>query len=266
MGHKDEIQLLLDLTFIDHEKIVSKRQSSIDLTKNLIKFPDHAGVIYWIDRTVSTFVIRAISSENLAIDYEIIKQNPADFPTLKLEEQSNINNLKYVEFSSPVEAEFVEQTVANRRIFKEEEFHCNISDQGYYWWLSYDEESITIYTQMNKIRNFDNLHRLGPIGVMDINKIRTVFNFDLFETLFPVKAFSFTSGTLYVKSEQEALYFRLFKNLILQGKTDQLFWKFLNDLKLKNNSIYESRIIQLSDFLKKYSTIRRFWKNIESQI
>ncbi|MDA8793830.1 hypothetical protein N9N67_11330 [Bacteriovoracaceae bacterium] len=269
MKSKDEIQLLLDLTFLDHEKIIIERQNSLRMTKSESrKWPDQAGLIYWIDRSNSTFVFRALSSENIESDIKLIESNPENFPTLKIKDYGKfMNEVEFFEVVNLWEAQFIESTLANRRLFKEEEFYYNLSDTGYYWWLDGStENTITLHTSITKIRNTKNLIRLGPIGVIDQNKLKEVFCVEVLEKLFPVVAFSFTSGSISIQSSGDSTFFKLFYNLITHGKTDPLFWQFTNELIQGDQNLGKTKVKSLRDFFKRYAIIRRFWNKVENKL
>ena len=93
----DDISFLVEETFKDLQRANQVNQTTnIDdiIFAHTPKLDDHQsnfiapeevpGVLYYVQKNASTFVVRVLPSDNLALDYKKIVDSPEDYPSLRL--------------------------------------------------------------------------------------------------------------------------------------------------------------------------------------
>ena len=231
-----------------------------------------SGLFYTIQRGASTFVIRALCSQNMAKDFAKIMSEPMDFPSLKLcegtEPGAELQSLRYFECDGFEIAKTIKEQVANRRFSLHEEFLINVSDPGDSWWLRVDQSEITISFKMCDTTELEKLTKLGPLGDPDhvcqqLKKFESYFSF-----LMPVEAFSVAGSKFHLEVEDaKDPFFNSFKNMLITGEIDQDFMLKLADLESKfSKTPYYQSMKEANLWITKTQALRAFWLEISKQV
>jgi hypothetical protein len=277
----DEIQMLLDMTYnyVHHpepqEYVKSSHASSkLNLKKNdLVKSsafepsqeaPETIGIIYWLEKTAQTLVVRLMASENMNQDSKLLQKSPDDYPSMKYHRLlQEGGKLSYYELPNFLNAQYLENYLANRRLVIEEDKICNLSDSGHFWKCYSTEDKIIIYTHHAKLIDpHIETFVLGPMGVMDTQSKTSFFSHEVLALLFPIQSFSHSSGIISIHSYSDSVFFRLFKQLVIKGKTDPLFWQYLSELIQNGSAESKDQIASTRIFLQNFATIRKFWLHL----
>ena len=286
----DEIQMLLDMTYnyvhqpapeqivksnLSHSKLQFKKidtantsqlsQTQISQTQNG-EAPESIGIIYWLEKTAQTLVVRLMASENMNQDAKLLQKSPKDFPSMKYDRLLDEGGkLSFYELPNFLNAQYLESYLANRRLVIEEDKICNLSDSGHFWKCFSVEDKITIYTHHAKLIDpHIETFVLGPMGVMDIQSKTSFFSHEVLALLFPIQSFSHSSGIISIHSYADSVFFRLFKQLVIKGKTDPLFWQYLSELIQNGSPESKEQIANTRVFLQNFATIRKFWLHLSS--
>ena len=83
---QDDIELLVSQTFKEAQELEGKNEFPWEATgDNFLEVPsDTPGLLYYLQKNSSTFVIRMIEAEDLRSMRERIISAPEDFPSLRL--------------------------------------------------------------------------------------------------------------------------------------------------------------------------------------
>lgn len=233
--------------------------------------PDEVpGFFYHLEKKPSTFVIRILESENLANDYQKILNNPQDFPALRLTdlEQKPIELLRYFECDTVGIASVVKKQLSNKRFPMFEEHIFNVSDPSDSWWISHEENELTIYFKLSNTMQIEKLTKIGPLGDSEI-ATKALFQYqNAFSLLFPLKHFSCAHGQFNISCiGSNNRYFKEFINLFLTGKVGHEFWVRLWNLEFEATDIEtRSQVQSALYYLMELSVIRRFWSRIQREL
>lgn len=261
----DEISFLVQETFRDAEKLSNNifSHQRKDIPKNT------PGILFKLERKVSTFVIRIHPTRNLAREYKNILKHPGLYPSLRLEpEEGDTRDLiSYFECESFEIAQALKEQISNKRFPFDEERIFNISDPGDSWWLNFSQNKIQINFNVASCVELDSTIKLGPLG--ESQRCSEIFNklFGYFKQVFPISDYSSAHGHFSICcSDDASLMFKKFKDLLIHGETESEFWDYVKRLQERASEpqIKES-FIQANNFILELATIRKFWKLIESK-
>lgn len=250
-----------DFLFNPEEVVIKKR----------VSLPDEVpGFFYHLEKKPSTFVIRILESENLAIDYNKILSAPQDYPSLRLlnDESNPIDCLKYFECDTVSIASVVKKQLSNKRFPIFEEHIFNVSDPSDSWWVSHEENELTIYFKLSRTMQIEKLTKIGPMGDAEL-ATKTLFQFEnVFGLLFPVKHFSCAHGQFNVSCVGNTnRYFKEFVNLFLTGQVGHEFWVRMWNLEFEATSLEVRKQVQAAlYYFMELSVMRRFWSKIQLEL
>lgn len=219
--------------------------------------PESTGLLFTIDKGISTFCIRAFVSDDLSWDMEAIKRNdPQLIKALRLKEDWCLEDISYFPTLDTAMAETLYDQMINRRFPRHEAVLCNLSDPGFSWWMKEGKNSFEIYYQSHGIERDESLVQLGPLGDPLIAFRRFSKSLSIIRNLFSVNEFSSTEKAFILSSTSENDIFDSFKRLFIEGEFE--FEEVIPELK------GDSLVLFL--YLRELSMLRSFWLKIQSQL
>ena len=265
----DDISSLVSETFDQVERGMFAEKL---LAADSFDQPDElAGVIFHLEKKVSTFVIRVESTDNLRDTYHKIVKDPSSYPKLRLDTEVDLRDqLDWFVCDSVMHEELIKHGLANKRFPLYDEAMMNISDPGDSWWFKSNNDSFSIHFQLSHMNNSDDFIKLGPLGdcsqVMEnFRKLRGYFSI-----LFPVSTYSSGHGQVVMgTSSPDNVVFQGIKDLFISGETGHMFWEHLRNLEEKaqlNDENFLRSLQKANFFLVELATIRRFWIAIEEKL
>lgn len=218
-------------------------------------FPENSGVIFRICESAGTYIVRSIISENINDSMGEIDQDftASEFKKLRLEEKADLNNIKFFVTDNLSQAEVLHEHFSNRRLPKDEDVLCNISDPGFSWWLDTEPGNLKIYFKSHGVECSTTFLKLGPLSDINIFKKRMRRLNEILETCTTDISIQENDSFLNVSCALSNQLFKDLKGLLLEGKLEMdstLFGVVANDL-------------TMSLYLKELSIVRQFWVNIE---
>lgn len=219
------------------------------------------GVIYRLEKGVSTFCLRGVPTEDMDWEREKLERRDRDLiKDLRLDESlfQELREGDTLHFFSTPEFSFAQALVkqlANRRFPRQESMICNLSDPGFSWWLSLGEWSLTLYFQSHGIERDEDLIQLGPLGdpFTAFEKLKKAFSF--FKSQFPLYEFSATEKRFTISSGSQSLgHFEKLQKIFTHG---EFHWKD----KLQDSSYGNHH--ELLFYLYELSLLRKFWFEVQ---
>lgn len=234
---------------------------SVEEERSLLDFPEAPGVVYHLQVGVSTFAIRAIATTDIDETMIYLRSGePGLLSALKLsatdDEFQDLSNIGYFETETLELAQMVTDQLANRRFPRIEDQLCNLSDPGFSWWLSEEENKFTIYYKSHGLGREERFLKLGPLGDRMIHSKRMQSLRPLLQGLFPIKEWVSTDKVFSVECVGDHPGFELFKKLFTDGK-----WP-------KDHTAFEASRLGLTLYLhlQEVSTMRAFWRQVDSEV
>ncbi len=215
-----------------------------------------AGVVFLLEKGVSTFCIRGIASDDLSWEHGLLMAQKSDFLKyfrLTKEDQSEIEEIRFFPTPTVEIAEGIIKTMMNRRFPIKEVSLCNLSDPGFSWWMDLSESEINIFFQSPTIDRDKMFIQLGPLG--DSTKAIEMLQkaSSTLKHFFPIKEYSVTSRSISISCCENGLEgFLEFSRLFEEG---EFFWEEV--LKLGKGQHFE-----VLDYLYHLSCRRQFWRLI----
>jgi hypothetical protein len=271
---KETIELTQNLNF-DFEKFddeFSKNHSSRFINReesNLIDFSDSEedtsqiplnctyqgpGVVYLIEKGISTFCIRGIATDDLAWEQDQLETQNSDFLKqfrVSSENLEQCNSIRFFETPSEEIAQGIIKTMMNRRFPIAEASLCNLSDPGFSWWMDQGETEINIYFQSHSIDRDKLLIQLGPLG--DSNLATTMMQkaSSTLKHFFPIKEYSITPRSMSISCCDTGIEgFSELARLFAEG---DFCWEEIL-------SMGSGQHFEVLEYLHQLSFKRRFWK------
>jgi hypothetical protein len=236
---------------------------TMELTKNLNSKVEESsfnlegsGLFYFIDKGERTFCVRGVVVQDGYQTYKQIENGEFNFEKIGNFDASK-NQLNFFPTKSISLAEFVQNQVLNQRFPINEEIIFNLSDPGFSWWMTVEDEGFHIFMRHPGPDMMENIINLGPLG--DPKKAKRIFNEIVFKlvNLFPIEEFycNEISFNLRVKDKKN-FFFQALKNLFYQGSMEEeigeYFGAYLGSQHL--------------NFFNEISAIRAFWLRIKNNL
>jgi hypothetical protein len=219
-------------------------------------YPTTAGLIFRICESAGTYIVRSVCVDNVRHEMKSINEDfeAKDYSKLRLEVEEDILELRYFECETLEQAEVLHELFSNRRLPKEEDVLCNISDPGFSWWLDTQPGKCTIYFKSHGVECAQSYLKLGPLS--DINVFRrrmNQLNALLQQHSCGMSIYEDESSLNISVNGQTSPFFNAVKTLILKGELDE-------DGELLG-ILYNN--ITLRFYLQEVALVRRFWLHIE---
>lgn len=224
------------------------------------------GLLYKVEDRLSTFVIRIKACECVGVAKKLVEKNPEQFPSLRL---NDISELKFFTVDQFALAKEIEIMLSHRVFSKFEEHIMNVSDPSDSWWLEKNNQEFKLYFKLSHTHNLDALIKLGPIG--DAHFYEDTFQkiAGYFQLLFGLKEFEVShSGVLIIPEDPNSLCFKEFYQIFEQGLIGHNLiglWNFLEAEHFRSEKKRES--LQKANYL--FTTIavkRNFWLKVEESL
>jgi hypothetical protein len=211
------------------------------------------GVIFKVEKGPSTICIRVLPAENLEqSSQQLIDKNQDYLRVLKVDNNDELQSLKFFETSSYRWGVVIQQQLANQRFPIEEDRFCNISDPGFSWWMEKGTDWFRIHFKNICFSERSKVVKLGPLGELFDSKSSLLEFSEYIKGLFPMDEFVCSERHLSVHSHPQFLsqFFEL-KNLFLRGEMPYI----------ENRE--NEKIIEM---FTQICVLRKFWSQIESDI
>lgn len=220
--------------------------------------PDGPGLIYKLEKGVSTFCVRGIVCHDIKETFEeLVEGEKSLFNQLKLETAEDADLIKFYSTESMELAEQISDELINRRFPIEEDILCNISDPGFSWWLDVSEDHFQVFFKSHGIHRAEDYIRLGPLGDRGIASSRMIKAEPIFRAAFPVGEFvSSDKGFAISTTDSTNINFQTLKNFFLTGENSTTEGSFPPSI--------EGRT--LFYYFKEIASIRNFWITIEKEM
>ena len=193
----------------------------------LNKITPGPGLIFWITKSLGTYCLRGISSEDVKDHYKkFLEKDPYLLKQLKIKELDFENEIIPYTFntSRKEEADYISQNLLNKRIPLHEDWLTNISDPGIHWWLTDKKNKIEIQFGNRGIYSKDNCLELGPIG--NARNFSNILNncYEKLNDYIPLSEFSCDSRSLNLTPlDPLNKNFKKLINLIVHGEMDFVY-------------------------------------------
>lgn len=220
--------------------------------------PEGPGILYRLDKGISTFCLRGLVSEDLHWDLEAIERQDVDvMRSLKIDDEEQIGEIRYFMTDDYPMAETVADQLINRRFPRQEAMLCNLSDPGFSWWMNLSSRGFNIYFQSHGIERDDSLIQLGPLGDPLIASRRLGRALSVFRQIFPVNEYSATDKFFEVScTHEENPGFEAFCRLFTHGEFafEELLERFSGD------------DLTLFLYLREIAALRRLWLQVQKEL
>jgi hypothetical protein len=213
-----------------------------------------AGVVYLIERGVSTFCLRGLVSDDLSWEQDLLENKDKDFLKLFRLSEADFEQIEKVSFFPTPSLEIAEsivKTMINRRFPLAETSLCNLSDPGFSWWMDQGESEIKIYFQSHSIDRDKLLIQLGPLGDPMLAAKMMQKASSTLKHFFPIKEYSITNKSISISCCDSGI--ESFSELTRLFSEGEFFWEEI--LTMGSGPHYE--VLQ---YLHHLSYRRRFWR------
>lgn len=216
------------------------------------------GLIYRLDKGISTFCLRGLASEDLTWDIEAIERQDVDvMRSLKISEEMQLEEVKFFETDDYAMAETIADQMINRRFPRQESMLCNLSDPGFSWWMDEAHGKFAIYFQSHGIERDSSLVQLGPLGDPMIATRRLSRALGVLRRFFPVNEYGVTEKSFEVSTTNANHEgYEAFAKIFLTGEFS--FQEILPQLSGEEYTLFL--------YLREVAALRRFWLTIQQDL
>jgi hypothetical protein len=249
---KDDLDFLVQETLNLANSISGQNPFSLQQ-----EWPTGPGVIYKIEKGVSTFVVRIIDAQNISETMNLIEDSAQLKKILRLGAES-IERPQFFETPNVEIANQIKDKIANKRFPLQEQILCNLSDPGFNWWLSQGPNSLTISFKNYRLDDSGDYQSIGALGDSRISALKLNQCQPLLRELFPLGHFFCNENLLGLETTAtNVIAFEKFKRVFLEGRDlEELF-----DL-----SHFQEKHSKSIQFLREISFVRKFWRLLESEL
>ncbi len=251
----DEERERFDFWAIDAPEDPTPLEEDIFATDSMPLAPQGPGLVYRIEKGVSTFCVRGFATEN--IEQSLLDIESGEVLTrekLRIKDELDYDTLNFFETGELALAQVVMDQLFNRRFPIDEDILCNLSDPGFSWWLSSDENGLEIFFKSHGLNRMDRFLRLGPIGDNAIACLRLNQVAEFLRSQFAVNEFSCDDKSFkLLPVNSKSLGYQNFLELLVDGSFPYHIENFSDDT--YGRTMYF--------FLKELAFLRAFWINLE---
>lgn len=263
LDHPQEIHSSQDALpdFQEEDAFDFSEPSPLEVQENLEEFqesPEGPGILYRLDKGISTFCLRGLVSEDLHWDLEAIERQDVDvMRSLKINEEEQISEIRYFMTDDYPMAETVADQLINRRFPRQEAMLCNLSDPGFSWWMNIEDNGFSIYFQSHGIERDDSLIQLGPLGDPMIASRRLNRALSVLRQIFPVNEYCATDKFFQVSCTGHGHPgFEAFGRLFTHGEF--AFEEVLDTFKGDDLTLFL--------YLRELAALRRLWLQVQKEL
>lgn len=220
--------------------------------------PTTPGLLYRLEKGISTFCVRGYASDNLSEDLESVFDGDTPLiEALKVSDRSEMEEVRFFPTESRELAETICDEHINRRFPIEEDVLCNISDPGFSWWMDEGPDHFQIFYKSHGIHRAENYVRLGPLGDSAISSARLLKAESIFRNAFPIGEFvSSDKGFAISTTDGSNPHFITLKNFFLSGDNSTSPATFPPTIEGKT----------LYYYFKELAALRSFWLRLEKDM
>lgn len=223
-----------------------------------VETPSGFGLLYRLEKGISTFCVRGFPSADLQEDFEGLKEGDREIiEALKITESENMDEVRFFPTESKELAETICDELVNRRFPIEEDILCNLSDPGFSWWMDEGDDHFQVFFKSHGIHRADDYIRLGPLGDSTIASNRILKAENIFRGAFPVGEFVSTDkGFAISTTDPKNPNFLMLKNFFLTGENSTTEETYPSTIDGKTLYFY----------FKEVSVLREFWLRLEKDM
>lgn len=221
------------------------------------RLPEQPGLIYRICESAGTYIVRSVCVDNIHKEMSLIHEDFADqnYAKLRVEQKEELQDLRFFQSETIEQAEVLHELFSNRRLPKEEDVLCNISDPGFSWWLDVHPGKCTIYFKSHGVECAQNYLKLGPLSDINVFRRRMRQLNEILQAHSCGMSIIEDDNSLNISiSKGSSVFFDALKKLVLKGELPE-------DSELLGVLYHQ---ITLQYFLKEVAVVRTFWLEIES--
>lgn len=261
----DDIEFMVSETFKHlHENYPQAVVTSppVEVKDPYQGMPAGPGIIYHLQKSTSLFVIRTLVSQNIRQDYELIAENPENYPSLRLLEggvEDLDKKLRFFMLENHLQAEIIHDQISNRRFPMNEEMMCNLSDPGFSWWLTKKENGFQLSFTLS-VSSAEETVKLGPVGDHQL----ALKNFQIMESLIQSAGLELNiqNETNRVQfNEGEEFLLEELKDLFEFGVVGEGMMNLFKLLARRTND--HSQLETLWLYIQEIAAMRRFWIQVQ---
>ncbi len=251
-------QSLRDSEFTFSEEFISTEEDPQSEETIEAPAPEGPGLIYKLEKGVSTFCVRGIVCQDINETFEeLMEGEKSHADKLKLTSEEDIASIRFYPTEAAELAEQISDELINRRFPIEEDILCNLSDPGFSWWMDEGEDHFQVFFKSHGIHRAEDYIRLGPLGDRTIASSRILKAESIFRTAFPVGEFvSSDKGFAISTTDPTNTHFQTLKNFFLTGENDTTDSTFPPSIEGKT----------LFYYFKEVAAIRHFWLTLEKEM
>lgn len=219
-------------------------------------YPEGCGLVFRIDKGMSTFCLRGIPTDNISETFRLLGEKDATlYRKLKVEDD-DLDGVRYFESVSIEQAEIIVNQLFNRRFPIEEDRICNISDPGFSWWMKREGNAFQIFYNSISVDRASTLIKLGPIGDAKIAARFFMYLEGPLGELVELQDFSSEQRSFRVEAREDSEVF------------DQLFELFNSGFDIFSSETFDEvkRVPTLYFFLSEICALRKFWLSVEDDV
>jgi hypothetical protein len=216
-----------------------------------------------LDAYPEVFVIRSLAVDELNSHISECREFPEHYPSLRLN-QEKIENLHYFQTSSIDEAKAIQQITSNRRFPVTEELLCSFSDPCFSYWMEKTSRGFSISTKMLS-RDMNQMIRLGDFGDFNIFRNKMIELVPLIQSMPGQWKIYSQDHRINFEGPMDNYFWSLLNILFKEGDCSDDFTESLSYLACKKEMV-ESEWLKLLQYLNQIGFLRRFWKNVFSQL
>ena len=242
----------------------SKEFEGIDLSEfsaNVAKGISSPGVVYWVDKNISTFCIRGRAVENLEDFFQKILNNPEilkSFDCLGFPPPNSDYPLRFLETMNLELAKNIVLQMMNKRFPNNEEMLYNINDPGHHWWMEDCGNSFQIFFRPQVVTDDKRtLIRLGPLG--EAKEACSIFreSIPFLNSLIPIAEFFVSEKMMRLAIPGDVNpNFDFIKSLFARGISPDILIEFFKEIPEFPHTKY----------FEKLSLCRKFWTKVENDL
>lgn len=221
------------------------------------KIPESPGLIYRICESAGTYIVRSVYVDDISREMKLIHKDYTDqnYAKLRIDEEAELQNLRFFQSETIEQAEVLHELFSNRRLPKEEDVLCNISDPGFSWWLDVQPGKCTIYFKSHGVECAQNYLKLGPLSDINVFRRRMRQLNEILQAHSCGMSIIEDDNSLNINvTKGSSVFFDALQKLILKGELPE-------DSELVGVLF---RHLTLRFFLKEVAIVRTFWLEIES--
>lgn len=218
------------------------------------------GLLFVIDKGISTFCLRALPCDDLEWEWDkVLRKDAKTLEYFRLGEDWSLDDFRVYPTKDQAEAEMIADQMVNRRFPRQEAILCNLSDPGFSWWMDVSESQadFQIYFQSHGIDRDSSYTKLGPLGDPMIACHRLSRAIGHLQGLISINEYSATDKAFMISSSKRSC--EKFSSFLKIFTVGEFPWQ--EELEKSSG---EKQTLLL--YLRELASLRRFWLGVEKEL